>query len=441
MSSPRHASPASGAPPRPDVLSEATDLETLFEAILGNKPPSAPPTAEIDQPDEPPRRDEYIERAPQPAPYVPPRPLDYRPSALSAFASETHTVSQPPLGVEVRREPLLSRAPIGPIAIGTHAHDEPGIGVDHPTTDTTVRRLRVFRTSPWPVMVIVGGMALATVSAIGLRSGSSTTKVEPPLVASPIVALPSGYIAQLPAAPLTALDQQLDPPSTAFGGSRWRPAARAATGSPSATATTPAPTPLPPAMGPAAAVRSAASTPSPPPPAASAAAVSEPPGAASAPAARTEKPVEMILFESARSSPEPRAETPAPVSAPPAVSSTRPTTPGVVVTEAVPELPKPAASRTVVSVVAARRLTGGMPEYSTALRQRRVRGVVDVLLRIDVNGRVISAKALSGPSPLRQAAEAAVLTWQYLPATRNGAPIETESKVSFSFDPSQSRRP
>jgi protein TonB len=94
----------------------------------------------------------------------------------------------------------------------------------------------------------------------------------------------------------------------------------------------------------------------------------------------------------------------------------------------------------MVPIVAARRLTGGMPEYSVALRQRRISGVVDVQIRIDISGRVVSAMAVSGPPPLRQAAEAAVLKWRYAPATRNGIPIESESKVSFSFDPSQSRR-
>lgn len=104
-------------------------------------------------------------------------------------------------------------------------------------------------------------------------------------------------------------------------------------------------------------------------------------------------------------------------------------------------MPKPAPPRTIVPMVAARRLTGGMPEYASALRQQKIGGVVEVQIRIDLNGRVVSAIATSGPPPLRQAAEAAVLKWRYAPATRNGIPIETESKVSFSFDPSQSRRP
>ena len=81
-----------------------------------------------------------------------------------------------------------------------------------------------------------------------------------------------------------------------------------------------------------------------------------------------------------------------------------------------------------------------MPEYSATLRQQRVGGVVNVEIRIDINGRVVSAVAVSGPTPLRESAEAAVLKWRYAPATRNGIPMETESRVSFSFDPSQSRR-
>ena len=92
-------------------------------------------------------------------------------------------------------------------------------------------------------------------------------------------------------------------------------------------------------------------------------------------------------------------------------------------------------------VLAARRLTGGLPEYSSALRQQKVGGIVEVLIRVDLNGRVVSAIAVSGPPPLRQIAEAAVLKWRYAPAMRNGIPTESENRVSFSFDPGQNRRP
>jgi periplasmic protein TonB len=303
---------------------------------------------------------------------------------------------------------------------------------------STVSRLRFVRTSPWPVMVLVGVMALVTVSAIGLRSGSSST-TEPPAVVPPPATQPEGYAAQMPTAPLPS-DQPLAPPSTAFGDAPWRPASPPANVPSAETAPVavvptlaPAKTPPPTLTKPAAPVASAQKTATPEP-------------AAVSPTAGAEDPVAETGSEAVRvieppptppaSTTEPRAETPAPAAAPPAVSSARPST----ASAPVPELPKPAASRTMVPIVVARRLTGGMPEYSPALRQRKVSGVVDVQMRIDINGRVVSAIAVSGPPPLRQAAEAAVLKWRYAPATRNGIPIETESKVSFSFDPSQSRR-
>jgi protein TonB len=409
--------------PRPDVLTEATDLDTLFEAIVGRTPSGVKPTieGEDEHPDEPPGEHAGID--PPPDPLAALRSLERRASPVSASFPEPKPVAEPPR-LEAHPTPLLSSISIGQMATGAQTPEEPHLADDDRTAYAAmVQRLRVMRTSPWPVMVIVGGMALVTVSAIGLRSGTSLAKVEPPLVAPPPPTLPSEYTAQLPAAPLTPTDRQLAPPSTAFGDSPWRPAAPAAGNS--ATVAPPPTTPAP-------AIRSASAS-APPTASPSDAMATAEPAAASPPASRTAEPV-------AETSPEARVETPTPTSTPPAVSSARPSTAGVVVNEAVPELPKPVTPRNV-SVVAARRLTGGMPEYSAPLRQRKLWGVVDVVLKIDVKGRVISANAVSGPLPLRRAAVAAVLKWQYMPATRNGVPIETESKVTFTFDPSKSLRP
>ena len=60
-------------------------------------------------------------------------------------------------------------------------------------------------------------------------------------------------------------------------------------------------------------------------------------------------------------------------------------------------------------------------------------------MTIDATGRVISARALSGPPQLlRAAAEAAVMRWRYQPAMLNGVPVQTETNVRFVFD-SQAR--
>jgi periplasmic protein TonB len=344
------------------------------------------------------------------------------------------SINEPP-PVLAAIEPFVSSSPGEPIAAHFQDDDEAPLLEEESPGASTVGRLRIVRTSPWPVMAIVGGMALVTVSAIGLRSGSSTPlNATPPIVASPPATLPDSYAPQLPAAPLVADETQAQP-STALGESPWRPTGPTARGSiaTAAAPAVPAPVTAPPAAARVTPMVSppAAAPPESPPPTATASPDVEEPAVASRRDAVT-------VVESPPSAPEPRPETP-PAPASPAVSSAP--APGAGVSTPLAEVPRPAASRTVIPVVAARRLTGGMPEYSSALRRQKVGGVVEVSIRIDLNGRVVSAIAASGPPPLRQIAEAAVLKWRYAPATRNGIPTESESKVSFSFDPSQNRRP
>jgi protein TonB len=73
------------------------------------------------------------------------------------------------------------------------------------------------------------------------------------------------------------------------------------------------------------------------------------------------------------------------------------------------------------------------PEYPLAARQARVQGSVVVLAAVGPDGRIKSAKALSGPPLLESSAVAAVKQWIYKPATLNGAPIESETRVELKF--------
>jgi protein TonB len=360
-------------------------------------------------------------------------------SAAATPAPEIRTIAEPAPPIEIREEPLVTMPLVEAADFVTALDQElPILEEDQSTNLWKFGWLQVVRTSPWPVMALVGVMALVTVSALGLRSGSSSaTVLEPPAVASPPTSQPDGYAAQLPAAPL-AVDESVTPSNTALGESPWKPAGPSARGLIAASAPTTAPVTSPVPTRPA-----AVSTP--PLTSSPAAASPEAPAAGSVPPIRVDEPVvdprreAVTVLSPPASPPEPKNETPAPPPAPPAVSSARPSAPGAAASEPVPELPRPAA-RTAVPVIAARRLTGAMPEYSRELRQQKVGGVVAVRMRIDLNGRVVSAMAVSGPPPLRQLAEAAVRKWRYAPATRNGIPIETESQVTFSFDPSQNRR-
>jgi TonB family protein len=73
------------------------------------------------------------------------------------------------------------------------------------------------------------------------------------------------------------------------------------------------------------------------------------------------------------------------------------------------------------------------PEYPLAARQARVQGSVVVLAAVGPDGRIKSARALSGPPLLQSSAVAAVKQWIYKPAALNGAPIESETRVELKF--------
>jgi TonB family protein len=73
------------------------------------------------------------------------------------------------------------------------------------------------------------------------------------------------------------------------------------------------------------------------------------------------------------------------------------------------------------------------PEYPLAARQARVQGAVVVLASVGPDGRIKSARALSGPPLLQGPAVAAVKQWIYRPATLNGAPVESETRVELKF--------
>jgi protein TonB len=78
-------------------------------------------------------------------------------------------------------------------------------------------------------------------------------------------------------------------------------------------------------------------------------------------------------------------------------------------------------------------LTRTSPEYPLAARQAQVQGAVVVRAIISVDGRVKSAKALSGPWLLQKPAVAAVRRWVYKPATLNGTAIESEMRIDLHF--------
>jgi protein TonB len=74
-----------------------------------------------------------------------------------------------------------------------------------------------------------------------------------------------------------------------------------------------------------------------------------------------------------------------------------------------------------------------MPAYPDAARRARIGGVVEVEVVIDINGRVISAKAVRGPGLLQNAAEMAARLARFTPTLLSGQPMKVVGFITYNF--------
>jgi TonB family protein len=75
------------------------------------------------------------------------------------------------------------------------------------------------------------------------------------------------------------------------------------------------------------------------------------------------------------------------------------------------------------------------PVYPKAATVRGYFGEVMVTATVNELGKVVGAKATSGPPTLREAAITAVSQWRYQPALLNGKPITSQIVVRLMFNP------
>jgi protein TonB len=85
------------------------------------------------------------------------------------------------------------------------------------------------------------------------------------------------------------------------------------------------------------------------------------------------------------------------------------------------------------NVTAAMALVKVEPVYPELARRMNMGGTVEVNITVDQTGKVAEAKAVSGPTILRGAAEAALQQWKFRPAIVNGKPVIGTGKVSVIF--------
>jgi len=75
-----------------------------------------------------------------------------------------------------------------------------------------------------------------------------------------------------------------------------------------------------------------------------------------------------------------------------------------------------------------------MPAYPDAAKRMRLTGVVEVEVVIDINGKVISAKAVKGPSFLATSAEQAARLAKFTPTLLSGQPVKVSGIITYNFN-------
>jgi len=74
-----------------------------------------------------------------------------------------------------------------------------------------------------------------------------------------------------------------------------------------------------------------------------------------------------------------------------------------------------------------------VPRYPDLARRSRTSGKVEVQVVVDENGAVISAEAVSGPAPLREAAVDAAKHAKFSPTKLSGAAVKVSGTIDYNF--------
>jgi TonB family protein len=75
------------------------------------------------------------------------------------------------------------------------------------------------------------------------------------------------------------------------------------------------------------------------------------------------------------------------------------------------------------------------PSYPDAARRNHITGTVTVEVTVDENGKIISAKAISGPVFLREASVQAAYRAKFTPSKLSGQPVKVTGNIVYIFAP------
>ncbi len=101
--------------------------------------------------------------------------------------------------------------------------------------------------------------------------------------------------------------------------------------------------------------------------------------------------------------------------------------------EPAPAPERPTVTRVSGGVLAGRAIEKPQPEYPLMARQAGVTGAVVVEVIVSEQGRIISARAISGHPLLRDAAVQAARGWIFQPTELEGVPVKVIGTITFNF--------
>lgn len=96
-------------------------------------------------------------------------------------------------------------------------------------------------------------------------------------------------------------------------------------------------------------------------------------------------------------------------------------------------LPKPLTKPVSGGVLNGQATDLPKPEYPELARRARASGVVSIEVVLDETGKVISARAVSGPPLLREAARNAALRARFSPTKLSGLPVKVAGLINYNF--------
>lgn len=105
----------------------------------------------------------------------------------------------------------------------------------------------------------------------------------------------------------------------------------------------------------------------------------------------------------------------------------------IVVEGEAPAAPRPLLKPVSGGVLNGKAMNLPSPLYPDIARRMHTEGVVQVEVIVDENGKVVSARALSGPGMLRDAAVKAAYLARFSPTKLSGSPVKVNGLINYNF--------